>query len=122
MTPCVKGTSTERMVVDYLRTQGWPFAERRALSGRMDKGDVTGTPNLVWEVKGAARLCIPEWLRETEVERRNAKADYGILVVKPKGYGANRIHEWPAIVPLGMMTEMLRMMGYGGPLFQGGIK
>jgi hypothetical protein len=114
-----KGTLAERLVVEYLREQGWPSAERRALSGNKDRGDVTGTPGLVWEVKSAARITLPEWLRETETERGNAQSDFGILVVKPKGYGVGRIGEWPAIVPLWAMTYMLGSLGYGSRKLEG---
>lgn len=108
-----KGTLAERLVVDYLKGRGWPYAERRALAGAKDKGDVTGTPGLVWEVKSASRITLPEWLRETEQERINAQAAHGILVVKPKGYGESRIEEWPAVLPLRHMTYLLAELGFG---------
>ena len=46
------GTRAEAAVVRYLCANGWANAERRALRGSADWGDVTGTPGLVWEVKG----------------------------------------------------------------------
>lgn len=110
-----KGTAYENMVVDYLRDTYWPFAERRALAGRNDMGDITGTPNLVWEVKSGSRLAIPEWLAETEAERALAKAEFGILVVKPKGVGAANVGRWWSLLPLYQQTDLLRMAGFGGP-------
>ena len=44
-----KGTSFETLVADFLTDNGFPYAERRALAGVNDKGDITGTPGLVWE-------------------------------------------------------------------------
>jgi hypothetical protein len=41
-----KGTAAESLVVKYLQSTYWPHAERRALSGGLDKGDITGTPGL----------------------------------------------------------------------------
>jgi hypothetical protein len=93
-----KGTAAETLVVRYLRKTYWPHAERRALSGGEDKGDITGTPGLAWEVKAAKTICVPAWLRETEAERENAKADYAVLVIKPVGVGATRVGEWYALM------------------------
>jgi hypothetical protein len=41
-----KGTSWESAIVTYLIEQGWPHAERRALAGALDKGDITGLPGV----------------------------------------------------------------------------
>lgn len=109
-----KGTSAETAVVRYLQETHWPYAERRALHGGKDKGDVTGTPGVVWEVKAGSRLAIPEWMRETETEACNANTHIGVLVVKPKGVGVTRINEWWAILPLETATWLLNEAGYGG--------
>lgn len=109
-----KGTLAESAAANYLKFQGWPHAERRALCGSVDRGDITGTPGVVWEVKAGTTLCIPEWLRETEAERVNAKADYGVLVVKPKGVGTGNVDRWWSLMPLYQMTALLRGAGYGG--------
>lgn len=89
-----KGTAAETAVVRALHSLGFPYAERRALRGGKDLGDVTGTPGLIWEVKDARTWCGPEWLRETETERVNANADFGILVVKVPGIGAPNAGLW----------------------------
>lgn len=107
-----KGTRAETMLVRYLRDRGFPYAERRALTGARDLGDITGTPGVVWEVKAGTRLLIPEWLRQTEVERNNAKADMGVLVVKPKGLGDANVGQWWAIKPLFLEAELLKLAGY----------
>jgi hypothetical protein len=101
-----KGTAAERMVVEYLKSNYWPYAERRALSGGLDKGDITGTPGLAWEVKSAKTLCIPQWLRETETERINAKADYATLVIKPAGVGKKKVGAFYALMDLDQFTRL----------------
>lgn len=94
-----KGTSTESLVVGYLRDNGWPYAERRALSGSLDKGDIAGMPGLAVEVKyGNGTLKIGPWLTETGIERLNAGADHGILVVKPFGMGEKNVGKFYAIM------------------------
>lgn len=97
--PKAKGTSAESLVVQYLCANGWPWAERRALAGAADMGDVSGCPGLVWEVKYAgSKIRMAEWVSETIVEQRNANADHGILVVKPPRLGAKKIDNWLAVM------------------------
>jgi hypothetical protein len=92
-----KGRLAENGLVDYLQANGFPYAERRRLTGSKDKGDVSGTPGLCWEAKyaGAAPKWW-EWIKETQLEQTNALADYGILVIKPTGVGVTRAHLWYA--------------------------
>lgn len=90
-----KGTAAEREVVNYLR-QWWPAAERRALSGNKDKGDVAGIPGVVVEVKAASRLELAKWQRETLAEQENAAALRCVLVVK-RAY--KPVAQWDAYLP-----------------------
>lgn len=99
--PRAIGTVAETAVARYLQDHGFGGAERRALAGAIDKGDVAGTPGLAWEVKAGRTLCLSQWLRETETERRNAKAQFGILVVKPAGFGVTRVGKWWAVMRKG---------------------
>jgi hypothetical protein len=89
------GTAAETAVVRYLQ-QWWPAAERRALSGSTDKGDVAGIPGLCVEVKAAARLDLAKWKRETLAEQENAQARFSMLVVKRPRKG---VAEWDALFP-----------------------
>ena len=138
--PKAIGTSAETAVVRALRTLGFPHAERRALAGIHDLGDITGTPGICWEVKGgeAAKTAsdqqIAAWLDETEQERINARADIGILVIQRRGIGPSNAHRWWAILranawilgatrfdfPTRMLLadacQLLRWAGYGQPL------
>lgn len=92
-----KGTTAEREVVRYLQNW-WPAAERRALSGNKDKGDVAGIPGVVIEVKAAKTQLITAWQRETKTEMHNAGATVCMLVVK-RPYKAPR--QWDAYLPAG---------------------
>lgn len=105
-----KGTSFETAVVNWLKTNGFPYAERRALHGTNDKGDITGTGPLVWECKNHKSLSLSEWIIETEEERQNADADYGILVAKRRGYGDPA--DQYAILPLTRLVALLKAAGY----------
>lgn len=108
-----KGTSAETALVKYLRDNGFPHAERRALHGTADKGDVTGTPGVAWEVKNHKSYDISGWLKETEVERVNALAEYGILVVKPNRIGLDSVNQWWAILSVADVVELLNFAGFG---------
>jgi hypothetical protein len=138
--PKAIGTAAETAVVRALRTLGFPHAERRALTGALDQGDITGCPGLVFEVKGgnAAKVAsdaqISAWLAETEAERINARADIGILVLQRRGVGAANAgrwwaymqtnawilgatkHDFPARMRLADAAHLLRTAGYGDPL------
>lgn len=135
------GTQAETAVVRAIRGLGFPQAERRALAGTYDLGDITGCPGVVWEVKaGAAAKTasdgqIAAWLVETETERVNAHADVAVLVTARAGIGALNADRWWAHVPTGFfhgvnsgdpvrmqlatLCSMLRFAGYGNPLDEG---
>lgn len=108
-----KGTSAETALVRYLQLNGFPHAERRALHGIADKGDVTGTPGLAWEVKNHKAYNIAGWLKETEIERANALAEYGVLVVKPNRVGLDSVQDWWAILTVADLVELLNFAGFG---------
>lgn len=110
--PRTKGTLAENAVVQFLREHGWSSAERRALSGSQDKGDIAGCPGLAWEVKFANYgLKLGPWLTETGMERLNAGADHGILVVKPLGMGEKSVASWYAVM---VASDFTKLQGVAG--------
>jgi hypothetical protein len=122
--PKAIGTKAETAVVRYARTAGFPAAERLALAGAADRGDVrlcdaapSGHPPIVLgpvvlEVKaggaaknaGAVRLDV--WLGETERERRAAGADAAFLVVQR----INRVLPGPGGWDAVMTMKTLRLL------------
>lgn len=103
-----KGWTAEHLFVEFARAQGFPYAERRRLAGREDRGDVIGFPGIVWQIKNHRKYEIGPWLAETEQQRINARAEIGILVVKAPRLGAAAVGQWPAIVPVATMLELVR--------------
>lgn len=99
-----KGTACESAVVAAARPLGFPLAERLALAGSADVGDVRLAPWVHLEVKGgkaaenASDAQIEAWMVETERELANAGALAGALVTKRKGVGAANAHRWWAYV------------------------
>lgn len=76
-----KGTKAESDCVKYLKPY-WPAAERRALAGNKDKGDIAGIPRTVGEVKAAVKIALSTWQRETLTEMANAGEENCFLVIK----------------------------------------
>lgn len=101
-----KGTSGENQLVDWL-TRWWPRAERRALKGIRDTGDVAGTP-FVHECKFAESWPVHKWLLELEAERINAGGALGWISVKRSR------RPFVHIIPHDVLTELLDMI-YGAP-------
>lgn len=111
------GTAAETGVVRWLRENGWPSAERRALTGTNDCGDVAGTPGICWEVKAgkaavaasnsASDAQILAWLDEADRECANARADFGVLVTKRGGVPASRAGDWHAYVDMITLHQIL---------------
>jgi hypothetical protein len=106
-----KGTAYETAVVRYLQDNGFPHAERSPLYGSGDRGDITGCPGIVWECKNHKSHDLAGWLRETEQERINANADFGVLTVKRAGVGD--IGQQYAVMTLEQMCRLLILAGYG---------
>jgi hypothetical protein len=104
-----KGTAFERLIADHL-ARYWPYADRAPLTGNKDRGDISGTPGIVWELKNAKRLELGTWLTETETERLNAQADLGILVVKRRGHG--KPGDQYAVLKLDQLIDLLKEAGY----------
>lgn len=139
-----KGTAGETAVVKYARQYGFPLAERIALHGAQDHGDVRLTAGLILEVKAgkaaqtASLRQIGAWLREAHTEAINDHADAYGLVVQRRGVGVDRVHLWDVWIPdveiitadadypshviptimvdLSQALNYWRALGYGDPL------
>ena len=65
--------------------------ERRATTGALDRGDVTGLftvdgKRVVAELKDyGGRYLVGEWLTEARTEARNDKAAVGVVIAKRRG-------------------------------------
>lgn len=138
------GTYAETAVTRAARLNGFPLADRLALRGARDVGDVGLCPGVVVEVKGgeaarrASDLDVQNWLDQTARERDQGNAAVGFLVVQRRGVGAPNATRWWAYwrlgwiadlsysqtfgarhvvarMTLGESLEMLRAAGYGDP-------
>jgi hypothetical protein len=83
-----KGTRFESEVVEYLVRHGFPAAERRALHGNTDKGDVAGMADWTLELKSEARLNLAGYMAEVQAEAANTGTPWYAAIVKRRGKGA----------------------------------
>lgn len=100
-----KGTRKETAVVDYLRENGHPYAERRARRGVNDAGDVAGLPGWALEIKNCNRIELGEWAKEAEREAKNAGAPWWAVVHHRRG---RNIADTYVTMPLSVFAEITR--------------
>ena len=108
------GTRWESAIVAYLQGRGWPHAERRALNGAQDRGDVAGVygpaGRVVIEAKAVAALNLAGWLAEAQQEADNDGAAVGVVWLK------RRMKASPAdayvLMDGATFTDLLARAGY----------
>ena len=101
-----KGTAAESLVVTYLHAFGFHGAERRALAGNLDRGDIAGIPDFCGEVKACKTFDLAGWVDELEVERHNANARFGTVIAKRRG--TPDVGRWYSIQPLAVYLDTLK--------------
>jgi hypothetical protein len=106
----IVGTRWETEGVRVLREEGASAAERRALAGILDRGDIAGMPGVVWEMKAEVRIDLAGWIAEVEAERRNDGSDVGIVWAKRRGRTSGR--DGYMIMTPGVGFHLLRAGGY----------
>lgn len=91
-----RGRQTETTVVNWLQTNGHPHAERRRLEGINDRGDITGIPGLVVEVKSGNTDSLGALLTELEREQTNDRNADGLIIIRRRGI--TDVGRWPVIM------------------------
>ena len=104
-----KGSAYERLIVDYLRSQGFTVDRTRA-GWSDDRGDIHGIEGFTFECKNHKSLALAGWVRELIVECGNAGHDLGAVVHKKRGVTAAA--EQYATLPLWMLVRLLKEAGY----------
>lgn len=105
------GARFERVVADYLAEElADDRIDRAPKAGAKDKGDIAnvrmGDHKVVIECKDVARMDLPKWTREAQVEAENAGALVGIVVHKRHGV-AKPGQQW-ATMTLGDLATLLK--------------
>lgn len=102
-----RGRQSEALVAEYLHPV-FPYAERvpASLPGK----DVLHTPGWAIEVKARRGLDLPGWLKQAH---REALGETPVLVIRPDGFGPERIDQWAAVVTLEQLRELMRERSEG---------
>jgi hypothetical protein len=108
-----KGDSFERLIIEYLRSEGYTVDRTRA-GWSDDRGDIHGIEGVVLECKNHKTLAIPAWLEELRIEMVNAGCDMGAVVHKRRG--SQEGGEQYATLPLKLFIKLLREAGYASNL------
>ncbi|WP_148223477.1 hypothetical protein [Segniliparus rotundus] len=109
-----KGDRAEREAGRIAGASGFPWWERMKAGAERDRGDLTLCPYVIAQVKDCKRISIPEWLRQLAQQKRNARADVAVLVVKHSIPGKAPV--WSMILPYQEGLRLLRQAGWGEPV------
>ncbi len=99
-----RGTAFETAVVDFLRTHGFPYAERRAQRGARDCGDIAGIIGWVLELKAHHAMDLGTWMGEAQKEAIN-DGSFRYAVVHRR-WGKN-IRDSYVTIPLWAFADLL---------------
>lgn len=108
-----RGTTAESAIVGYLQTQGALHAERRALTGSKDRGDIAGIPGVMIESKDHRRDGLPGFIDEVDVQKANDRADIGVCWHKRRGTADPG--KWFVTMTGAQFVDMLRLTGHLPP-------
>lgn len=108
-----KGTTAESAVVAYLRGCGVEHAERRALHGSADLGDIAGIPGVIIEVKAHRTFALSEWVDQMlAAVRRVPFNDQVVGVVWHKRRGKGSPADWYVTMTGEQLMWLLDQAGY----------
>lgn len=103
-----RGRASQEILAAWFRSKGWTGAQSRPAS--LPGTDIMGMLGLAPEVKATGSLDITGGLRQAS---KNAGSDLPFLVYRPKGYGPERVAEWPVFLTVRDFTALLLEAGYG---------
>lgn len=89
----------------YLIEKGFPYAERRTLSGSQDKGDIAGIPSVVIECKNEKAYDLARYQDETAAEKANAGAQVGFAVFPRRSHHIGKAH---VLMTLDQVIDLIR--------------
>ena len=108
-----RGYQSQRIVAEYFKNNGWPYAQP-AGSGRSGT-DVTGVLGVDIEVKARRGIKVAEAMKQ--LRDRYQEGVLPVAILRLDGQGESHIADWPAIVPLHVLLDLLKAAGYDKPKF-----
>lgn len=107
-----KGYRAENDVARWLRTHGFPHAERRS-SGTAGADIAELGPGLELEIKNTARFEPAAWVDQLLDAMHANDSTMGAVIAKRKG--KTDVGEWYGILPVDLLVRLLRDAGWGDP-------
>ena len=102
-----KGHAAELAVVKWLRAHGI-MADRIQAGTHADKGDVTGWPGVVIEVKDRKAHSWHGYFEQLRTQIGNANAYTGVIIAKRAGL--TDVGEWMAVMPVKEWFELMQLL------------
>jgi hypothetical protein len=103
-----RGRETELIFAQYLKQNGWIYAE--ATSSSAVGTDIKGIIGVDWELKARAGFPVKEAMKQQS--KRIKEGVLPIAVLRQNGQGEADIDNWPAVVPVHIMIQLLKEAGY----------
>lgn len=103
-----RGRTTELDFAEYLKQQGWTFAE--ATSASAPGTDITGVVGVDWELKAKK-----DFDPKSAMKQQAARIKEGVIpiaVLRQNGQGKTDIDNWPAVMPVKIVVQLLKEAGY----------
>jgi len=117
------GTAAETAVVNYAKSLGYEGAQRIALSGSRDRGDVQLNGKVMLEVKAGAQVSgrtgdpkdclLNEWMEQTLTEWVNGGWQFAALIVKRRGRA--RVGSWWVYLHHAHLDYLCQLPGHPRP-------
>lgn len=101
-----KGNNFEAAVVEVFRKYGFKQAARTLAGSADDRGDISGIPNFVGQMKNHKSYKFGEWIKEATHQAENASVTRYAVIAKRKGVAD--VAESFAVIPLWLLCELLR--------------
>jgi hypothetical protein len=103
-----RGRETELIFANYLKDNGWIYAE--ATSSSAAGTDIKGVIGVDWEMKARADFDPKAAMKQQA--KRIKEGVIPIAVLRQNGQGEADIENWPAVVPVKIMIQLLKEAGY----------
>ena len=104
-----KGTHWESAIIHYLNEFGFD-CERRAPSGALDRGDISGVRGFIIEAKNCKGITLSTWIDEAEAERINDDVPYGVVWAHRTGRSSPG--DGYVVMSGRIFVDILKGMGY----------
>jgi hypothetical protein len=108
-----RGYESQRIVAEFFRENGFPYAQP-AGSGRTGT-DITGVIGVDVEVKARRGIQVSAAMKQLRDRQQDGLLP--VAVLRLDGQGPSHIDDWPAIVPLSVLLDLLKAAGYDKPKF-----